>query len=86
MSLYLQAISIFFGLFIFLLYTEERMAEYIILNCKWLWVKIQGLWWMINNHPRNPILRLRMEIQYYFIAKALEKELGEKIKRPDFDD
>lgn len=82
MSLYVQAMSVFFGLFIVLLYLEERMAEYIILNLKYLWIKIQSYWLMINLHPRNPIYRIKTELKYYFIARSLQKEIN---KHPKID-
>jgi len=78
MNLYFQLLVIFFGLLVYLLYTEERMAEYIILNLKWLRVKITGFWWLITNHPRNPFQRLRMEIQYYLFMRSLIKNTKQK--------
>ena len=57
----------------YLLYIEPRFAEYIILNLKFLRVKIAGLWWLMNNHPKNPLVRLRMEIEYRLLIRELVK-------------
>jgi hypothetical protein len=73
MNLYFQTLVIFFGLLIYLLYIEPRFAEYIILILKFFQVKIAGFWWIINNHPKNPVVRLRMEIQYRLFAREFIK-------------
>jgi hypothetical protein len=73
MNLYFQTLVIFFGLLIYLLYIEPRFAEYIILNLKWIRVKVAGFWWLINNHPKNPLVRLRMEIEYRLFIRELIK-------------
>jgi len=78
MNLYFQLLVVFFGVLVYFLYVEEQLAEYIILNLKWLYVKIAGFWWLICNHPRNPIQRLRMEIQYYFFMRSLIKNTKQK--------
>lgn len=78
MNLYFQSLIIFFGLLLYLLYVEPRFAEYIILNLKFLRVKIAGYWWMITNHPKNPLVRLRMEIQYrLFVQKFIKNSKNE---------
>jgi hypothetical protein len=59
----------------YLLYIEPRFAEYIILNLKFLGVKIAGLWWLMNNHPKNPLVRLRMEIEYRLLIRELVKNV-----------
>ena len=73
MNLYFQILIIFFGLLAYILYIEPRSAEYIILNLKLLKVKIAGVWWLINNHPKNPLVRLRMEIEYRLFIREVTK-------------
>lgn len=73
MNLYFQILIIFFGLLAYILYIEPRSAEYIILNLKLLKVKIAGFWWLINNHPKNPLVRLRMEIEYRLFIREFTK-------------
>ena len=85
MNLYFQSLIIFFSLLLYLLYVEPRFAEYIILNLKWLRVKIAGYWWMITNHPRNPLVRLRMEIQYRLFVRELTKNAKNKMRNPHHD-
>jgi hypothetical protein len=75
MNLYFQTLIIFFGFLFYLLYIEPRFAEYIILNLKFLRVKIAGLWWLMNNHPKNPLVRLRMEIKYRLLIRELVKNV-----------
>jgi hypothetical protein len=73
MNLYFQILVIFFGILAYILYIEPRFTEYIVLNLKWLRVKIAGFWWMIINHPKNPIVRLRMEIEYRLFIREFTK-------------
>jgi len=75
MNLYFQTLIIFFVFLFYLLYIEPRFAEYIILNLKFLRVKIAGLWWLMNNHPKNPLVRLRMEIEYRLLIRELVKNV-----------
>lgn len=82
MNLYFQSLIIFFGLLFYLLYVEPRFAEYIILNLKFLRVKIAGYWWMITNHPKNPLVRLRMEIQYRLFVRELIKNSKNESEEP----
>lgn len=78
MNLYFQTLIIFSGFLIYLLYIEPRFAEYIILNLKLMKIKLAGFWWIITNHPRNPIVRLRMEIYYRLLARELIKNAKNK--------
>jgi hypothetical protein len=82
MNLYFQTLVIFFGFLIYLLYIEPRFAEYIILNLKWFRVKIAGVWWLINNHPKNPLVRLRMEIKYRLFIRELVKNAKKESEEP----
>lgn len=73
MNLYFQSVFLCCGIFSYLLYIEPRLAEYLVLILKFVKVKVAGYWWMLNNHPRNPLVRLKMEIQYRMLIKKLMK-------------
>ena len=80
MNLYFQTLVIFFGFLIYLLTIEPRFAEYIILNLKLLRVNIARFWWLINNHPKNPLVRLGMEIKYRLFIREFTKKCKEEPK------
>lgn len=72
-----STLLVIFGIIAYMMWVDENVVTFINLIFKWIGVKIEGLFWMIRFHPKNPIINFIKRREYDKIAKELMKEYEE---------
>ena len=65
----------FFAIILFLVVSDENVAEYVSLNIELLFVNVKRYYYMLILHPRNPITNWIMERKMKKLADELCKEM-----------
>ena len=65
-----------FAIILYMMSVDKNVADYIILKCKIINLNIERWIWMVNNHPKNPLLRWSIERRSWKMAEELIKEIN----------
>lgn len=70
----------FFAVILYLVFTDESVAKFIVLLSKLVSVNYQKMIWWLKNSPDNPIVRFLIYRRSYKMARELQKEFENKNK------
>lgn len=74
--LYYYSLFSVFAIICYLIVIDKNVADYIVLQIKFLGVQLKRAWWLINFHPKNPISRWNFERRIQKMTRQLEKDLN----------
>lgn len=78
MSLYYYILFTIFTVIAIMIVVDQNVGDYIILQLKFLQVRIERLWWMFIHHPNNFITTWIQNRKYDRIARELQEEMERK--------
>lgn len=78
MNYYHYSLFLIFSIIAVMIVIDQNVGEYIILLTKILKIKVERLYWMTINHPRNPIVNWIKMREYEKIARQLQDEFSKR--------
>ncbi len=78
MNYYHYSLFLIFSIIAVMIVVDPNVGEYITLLTKLAKIKVERLYWMIINHPRNPIVNWMKMREYDKIAKQLQEEFSKR--------
>lgn len=83
MGYYYYILFTIFTIIAIMIVVDQNVGDYIILQLKFLQVRIERLWWMFKYHPNNFITTWIQNRKYDRIARELQEEMERQ--RTGFD-
>lgn len=74
MNTYYYILFAIFTILAVMIVVDANVGDYIILQLKFLQVRVERLWWMFIHHPNNFVTTWIQNRKYDKIARELEEE------------